>query len=295
LSDPGEPREAEREADAAAESATPVDDPQRHADKYSDPRVRITGRGIAALVAIGVIGVVVAFASIAARRTRLEKTTEFWGLETITALQLADQVHLVVPNPAGNRVQTVDGESGRNGEADAAERSVQSEESEESKKSEEDASTGLQRIELTALPGLGHLRKALLDERHYDWSTLREDSGMAAWCAGKSVDGATGRPEMPAEPERIAEDVGPDSDHFDEGGQSGEPECVELQLEDPTYERVGLTRIAIDLSSGFVGPAEKGKRVRLNERVRPALRHQLKLLMNFQQKRYDERARGTTP
>jgi hypothetical protein len=66
-----------------------------HSDKYNDPRAKITRRGIGIGVAIAVLGIVGAVASIHARRTRLEQTTRFWGAETITALQLAEQIELV--------------------------------------------------------------------------------------------------------------------------------------------------------------------------------------------------------
>jgi len=55
----------------------------------------ITGCGI--LLGLGVLlfAAFFAVASIYARRTRLEKTREVFGDDTITALQLADQVHLL--------------------------------------------------------------------------------------------------------------------------------------------------------------------------------------------------------
>jgi hypothetical protein len=70
-------------------------DPSRHADKYSDPRVSITRRGI--LLGLGVLafGIAGAALSIYGRRTQLEQSTEFWGQETITALQLAERIELL--------------------------------------------------------------------------------------------------------------------------------------------------------------------------------------------------------
>ncbi len=69
--------------------------PDRHADKYNDPRAKITKRGILIGIVVVLLGIVGAAASIHARRTRLEKTTEFWGDDTILALQLAERIELV--------------------------------------------------------------------------------------------------------------------------------------------------------------------------------------------------------
>lgn len=66
-----------------------------HADKYNDPRVSVSRRGILLCVAILILGIVGAALSIRARRTRLEKSLEFWGQDTITAFQLAEKVELI--------------------------------------------------------------------------------------------------------------------------------------------------------------------------------------------------------
>ncbi|MCG8650761.1 MAG: hypothetical protein MI861_13065, partial [Pirellulales bacterium] len=71
----------------------PTSDP--HADKYNDPRVRVTRRGILVGLGVVVFAVVGAVASVNGRRTHLEKTTKFWGEETITALQLGERVRLM--------------------------------------------------------------------------------------------------------------------------------------------------------------------------------------------------------
>lgn len=73
--------------------------PDIHADKYNDPRVKITRRGILIGIAVAVLGFVGAAASIYARRTQLEQTTRFFGAETILALQLAERIELL---PRGN-------------------------------------------------------------------------------------------------------------------------------------------------------------------------------------------------
>ena len=66
-----------------------------HADKYNDPRAKITARGIWIGIAIVLLGIVGAAASIYARRTSLEETTRFWGAETIMALQLAERIDML--------------------------------------------------------------------------------------------------------------------------------------------------------------------------------------------------------
>jgi hypothetical protein len=66
-----------------------------HADKYNDPRAKITGRGLMLGLLVVVLGIVGAAGSIYARRTRLEKTTEYWGSDTITALQLGEKIEML--------------------------------------------------------------------------------------------------------------------------------------------------------------------------------------------------------
>ena len=187
---------------------------QPHADKYNDPRVQITGRGIAMGVAIVLSATVVALASIAARRTVSIQTTSFYGSQTIQALQLGDHVTMRSIEPAGKS------------------------------------------INLSGAPGLGHLRKALLDDQHYDWS------GGAAVDAGDR---------------EITEDA---------------PRVVELQFSDPTLGRFRPATIRLDLDRGEVRLPGTDQTAQLNDRVRPAMKHQLTLLMRFTQDRYDVRGEG---
>lgn len=108
-------------------------------------------------------------------------------------------------------------------------------------------------VELTAFPGLGHLRKALLHEDHYEWTT--EQSGSVQDLC--SVEDDT--------------------------------QCVRLEFSDPSLNRFETARIDIELKRGIVGPVDKPTRVAVNDRVRPALQHQIGLLMRVKQKRYDRR------
>ncbi len=108
-------------------------------------------------------------------------------------------------------------------------------------------------VELTAFPGLGHLRKALLDERHYDWTT-ETDSGVEDFCED-------------------VEDV----------------QCVRLEFSDPTLKRFPMAKIDLELNHGVVGPADQARRVNVNDRVRPALKYQIGLLEKVKQESYDNR------
>ncbi|MCR9206826.1 MAG: hypothetical protein NXI28_01255 [bacterium] len=202
------------------ENESPAVDP--HADKYNDPRVVVTRYQVLALVAIVVIGAIAAVVSIAARRTKLEKTTEFWGPDVITAIQLGDHVELI-PGPGADFAQ----------------------------------------VELTAFPGLGHLRKALLEQSHYQWATVEADSVEALAEAAASEDYA--------------------------GETKDQPMVVRLEFSDPHYRRVPPALIDVELASGTVGPADGSQRVKVTDRVRPALRHQLKLLMKVSELRYGQR------
>lgn len=185
-----------------------------HADKYNDPRARITRRGILMGLAVLVLGIIGAAASIYFRRTRLGETTRFWGQETITALQLAERMQLL-PLVAGD----------------------------------------FEPVELTATPGLGHLRRALLDERNFDWQT-EETASVAGDCSKRTTDG---------------------------------PPCVQIRLTDPTAHRVGTIEIDIDLAEGWVGPSDGSRRVRATTWVQPKLRNYLATIMTVQQQRYDHR------
>jgi len=190
----------------------PNESHQPHSDKFNDPRAKFSGKSWAAVFGVFVFAILFASASIYLRRTRLEKTTEFWGEATITAVQLGDHV-MLLPREGSD----------------------------------------FKPVELTAFPGLGHLRKAILDERHYEWETEAPQS-VSSLC-----------------------------EQFDER------QCVRLEFSDPTFQRFGTAVIDIELRRGILGPADRPRSVRFNSRVRPALQHQIGLLMRVEQKRYDQR------
>ena len=224
---------ADRDGTDPLPGRAPGDEPDRgHRDKYSDPRVRVTtGRLLLYGLALTFLATIVALASVAARRTSLVRTTEFFGPDTITALQLADRVELLPGE--GQSFEPVD---------------------------------------LTGTPGLGHLRRALLDDRHYVWETSHEGSG--AEDAGGDGPGR---------------EIGPDQ------GSSEDPFRVRLRFADPIGKRVPVIELALELEEGWVGLADESRRVRLNDRVRPAVRHQLKMMSNVRQQRFDQRAKDVAP
>lgn len=170
-------------------------------------------------LAVIVLGVVGAAASIYGRRTRLQESTRFWGDETILALQLGERVRLL-PNRGPEFVP----------------------------------------VELSGMPGIGHLRRALLDERSFDWDT-EED-----------------RPVV-SEPLAAAADEAP-SDAF----------CVTLNITDPTGKRFEVVNIDLDLVDGWVGHSDEAHRVRIVQRKRSGLRNFLQTIMNKEQNRYDLRS-----
>ncbi|QDT04022.1 hypothetical protein K227x_24080 [Rubripirellula lacrimiformis] len=190
---------------------SPVDP---HADKYNDPRAVITGRGIAIGVLVAILAVLGTWASIRARKTKLEETTRFWGQDVITALQIGERMELI---SRGN--------------------------------------SDFETVDLTATPGLGHLRRALLDERHFDWTT--ETAGSVADMCPAEDD-----PKSP---------------------------CIQLRLTDPTGHRFEPVEIDIALDGGWVGPSDGSKRVQATDWVQPKLRNYFATIMSVQQKRFDLR------
>lgn len=180
------------------------------ADETTSPPPAITRRGILIGMGVFLFASIFAGASIYARRTRLEKTRDFFGDDYITALQLADQM-MLLPG---------DGQS-------------------------------FDPVKLTGTPGLGHLRRALLDERHYQWDT--------------TTDGTV-------------EEVG-----------GGDAVRFTIKLADPTGQRVPSIVIPLELTEGWVATPDESRRVQVTDRVQKALKHQLEMLQGVSQKSYDER------
>lgn len=167
----------------------------------------------AVLLGVGVVvlAIVATALSVTLRRTQLEKTTEYFGADTILALQLGEKIQMLA---RGN--------------------------------------SSFEPVELTGTPGLGHLRRALLDDRHYDWAT--------------------------ATPTPVAELCGTDDVY-----------CVQLLIMDPSAKRFQDVRLDLELNSGWVGLANSDHRVQVTERVQPALKHFLSTLKNVKQQSYDNR------
>ncbi len=180
------------------------------------PKIPITRRAVLAGVAIMILGVIGAVASIYARRTQLEKTTAFLGPDAILAIQILPSVTLQL-EPLGQ----VDG-------------------------------TEAKTIDLTGTPGLGHLRHALLDERHYDWQS-RTDSSVQSL-------------------------------------RSTETRFANLTFSDPK-ENFAPATLNIELTQGWVSRTGEADRVRLIERAQPAVRHFLTVISNAKQAHYDNRAK----
>ena len=108
-------------------------------------------------------------------------------------------------------------------------------------------------VRLSGMPGLGHLRHTLLDDRSFSWETVREQSIVTR--------------------------------------AQSEP-CMLLRLTDPTAERFPEARIVVALESGWVGLETANQEVRLTERFRGALPTYLKRVANYEPLRSEVRARA---
>lgn len=128
------PTEVGQSGGRIVDTSQPTSD--RGGPQFSGRRWLLIGLG---LTLIGVVGAV---ASVALRRTRLAKTTQFWGPDVVRALQSSEQFRLTIPpdSPLEWKTESIDGS-----------------------------------VELSDTPGIAHLRHALLDERHYHWDTSRRE------------------------------------------------------------------------------------------------------------------------
>ncbi len=118
-----------------------------------------------------------------------------------------------------------------------------------------DSDAGKDPVELTGTPGLGHLRHALLEQKHYLWDTEEP----------LSVDALTTPGAM----------------------------FVTLEFSDPREDpsvRVPNATLRFELQGGWLGKSDGSRRVQLTDRVKPAVRHFLTMLRNTQQFRSDFRA-----
>ncbi|PAY20723.1 hypothetical protein CKO51_04860 [Rhodopirellula sp. SM50] len=192
---------------------SPTDDhSDRHADKFNDPRAEFTRRGILLGVGVVLFGIGGAALSIWARRTRLEQSTQFWGPEVIEAFQLAAEIHLISqPDQPASKVEP---------------------------------------LRLTGMPGLGHLRHLLLDDRSYVWDSVRE------------------------EPIR---------------SRLNKSSCMTLWFSDPEAKRFPDAKVIIDLDQGWIGKQDGNQQVRLAERFRNALPAFLKRIADFEPLRVEMR------
>ncbi|QEG42427.1 hypothetical protein [Roseimaritima ulvae] len=171
------------------------------------------------LLAIGVIGAVL---GVKMRRTQTAQTSLFFGPQTISALQSSTSL----------RLHLDDGESS--------------------------ASAASQPVDLSDIPGVGHLRHALLDERHYDWTTQQ----------GEDIDSLVIAASQP-------------------DGSAGEWCTIELEGTPPGHAPIEPTQIRVELTEGWVGIPGGNGRVRLRERVAKALRSQVKMISNVDTARAD--------
>jgi hypothetical protein len=124
-------------------------------------------------------------------------------------------------------------------------------------------------VELTATPGLGHLRRALLDERNYQWET-ETDRPALEYCGQGSTEPPASTSESTSKPKALKQ-------------------CIRLRLTDPTAHRFDTVEIDIDLNGGWIGPSDGSRRVQATDYVRPKLQNYFGTIVNVEQLRFDMR------
>lgn len=232
------------DSNLSSDSSPTADHDGLHVDKYNDPRAQITRRGVLMGVAVAVLAVFGAAGSIYARKVPLEKSTDFWGQDTITALQLAERIELL---PRGNET--------------------------------------FSRVELTTTPGLGHLRRALLDQRNYDWASIDSQSVADTCLTDLGNEGSADQESV--QPGRSSNDQPDDSRPAILSKLN--PSCIQLRLTDPTAHRFDTILIDLNLAKGWAGPGDGSQRVRFNDHVQPKLKSYFATIINVKELQYDLR------
>lgn len=213
------------------------------------PRIKLTRRALYVAVGLTAIGILGAVTSVWMRRTQLEKTTEWFGAETIQAIQILPQVTLELSDPVDPGAVVADAPPVADATAATSDTPVA-------------ASTppAARTIDLSDMPGMGHLRHALLDQRHYDWQQQR---------AG-TVEQLLAQPSS------------------DEGPR----QWARLTFTDPRGDFPSGS-VVLELSEGWVESGDGQQLVRLVPRAQPAVRHFLQVLSHAEQAHYDRRLRQT--
>lgn len=181
------------------------------------PRV-LTFRNAAILLFVILFAVIMASASIYMRRAETEKTANFFGEKVIYAISVGPLVSMEQRSP-----------SAANSEGGAA--------------TEQPVNPP---VMLSGSPGLGLFRRALIDDRHYQWST--------------------------AKPISIESSSIPEGRYFlisfSDDPQFRPPGNVRPEVEP--------TRVMVEAKEGWVGVPGSGQMVMLTERARPAVENFLK-------------------
>lgn len=180
------------------------------------------------LLAIGVIGAVL---SVKLRRTQTAQTSVLFGAPAVAALESSTAVRLHLDAASGLELS-----SGL----------------------EPAPPSGEKTVDLTDIPGVGHLRHALLDQRHYDWTSQQAED----------IDAFAAAPR-------------------NEGSPPAEWVTLELDGTPPRHAPIEPTRFKLELTEGWVGIPGGNARVQLRPRVARALRSQVIMMSNVRATRAD--------
>lgn len=130
-------------------------------DRWPEPPKTFSMRGALLVAAVLVVSTSLAFLAIYLRRGRTLRTLDFWGMENVYLIQNSDRLFVFRAAERGGKPTEVPDRS------------------------------ELQNV--TDIPGISHLREALLADAHYRWEAAAASAPMGQWVVLVFQDGVPER------------------------------------------------------------------------------------------------------